>query len=122
MKSLLMGIGTSTTNTPTAPISWYTQLEQTTLGSKWQLKLHIRGETAQTREAITMGTALAVSGVSFRNQCGTCAWIIKGANEMNQIDGSMLTLGNKGDHSMFRSKVAGLYGLLMTIWYLLKEN
>jgi len=36
---------------------------------------------------------------------------------MNQIEGSMLTPGNMGD-----SKAAGLYGLLITMWYLLKDN
>jgi len=67
MKVLLMGIGTSTTTTPTVPISWHTQLEQTTLGTKWQMQLHIRGETSQIREVITMGTALTVSNGSFQN-------------------------------------------------------
>jgi len=69
-----------------------------------------------------MGKALAVSDGSFQNQCGACAWIVKGANERNQIKGSMLTPGNTGDHSSFRSKAANLYGLLMTMWYLLKDN
>jgi len=46
----------------------------------------------------------------------TCAWIIEGTNKTNRIEGSMVAPGNTGDHSAFRSKAAGLYGLLLTMW------
>jgi len=65
---------------------------------------------------------LAVSNGSFQNQCGVCAWIIEGTNKTNRIEGSMVALGNMGDHSAFQSKATGLYGLLLTMWYLLKEE
>jgi len=41
---------------------------------------------------------------------------------MDHIIGTMTVPGSEGDHSSFRSKAAGLYGLLLTVWYMVKDN
>ncbi len=48
-------------------------------------------------------------------------WIIKNNHSKDWIMGSMIMPGNLGDHISFRSKAARQYGLLVTLWYLLKE-
>jgi len=72
-------------------------------------------------EAITSGSTLAVSDGSFQNHCGSCAWIIEGNQSEDQIEGSMLTPGCPGDHSSFQSEAAGVYSILLTMWYFLKD-
>jgi len=65
--------------------------------------------------------ALAVSNGSFQEQCGACAWIIKGETSADRIEGSMNTPGQTLDHSSFCSKAASIYGALLTIWYFVEE-
>jgi len=63
-----------------------------------------------------------VSDGSFQNDTGACAWIIKGLSSENCVEGLMETPGLSGDHSSFRSKAVGQYGLLLTLYYLLSNH
>jgi len=90
VKVILKGIGTSQNPTPTILLPWYTQLEQTTLGTGWQLRLNIQGETLQIREAILGGHSTGsvqwiiskpmwhVHVDNWRNQCDQQNWRIHG--------------------------------------------
>jgi len=62
-----------------------------------------------------------VSDGSFQNQCGACAWIIKGDNSLDRIEGQMQTPGQLQDHSSFRSKATRIYGALLMLWYFSKD-
>jgi len=73
------------------------------------------------QQAICQEKALAVSDGSFQHSQGACAWIIEGATAADRIEGSMQAPGQPGDHSSFRSKAAGIYGALLTLWFFSQE-
>jgi len=95
--------------------SWINQLNSTLLANDWNLKIEQIGSDQQIWEVIQSGKALAVSDGSFQEQCGACKWIIKGESNMDCIIRTMTVPGSVGDHSSFRSKAAGLCGLLLTV-------
>jgi len=102
--------------------NWIEHIHETTLAQDWQLKIEVLGSEHIIRAAIQNGKALAVSDGSFQDHRGACAWIIESENSDNRIMGQMIVPGNQGDHSSFRSEAAGIYGLLLTVWYLLKDK
>jgi len=93
-----------------------------TLATDWNLRIEQIGSDQHIREAIHSGKALAVSDGSFQEQRGACTWIIKGENNMDWVIGTMTVPSNEGGHSSFRSEAAGIYGLLLTVWYMVKDN
>jgi len=102
--------------------TWIEHIHEMTLAQDWQLKIEVLGSEHTIWAAIQHGTALAVSDGSFQDQSRACAWIIESKNSENRIIGTMTVPGNQGDHSSFRSKAAGIYRLLLTVWYLLKDK
>jgi len=102
--------------------SWTEHINRTMLAHNWNLKIELIGSDQIIWVVIQMGKALAALDGSFQEQCRACTWIIEGKNSTDQIMGTMTIPGSQGDHSSFRSKVAGLYGLLLMVWYLLKDN
>jgi len=68
-----------------------------------------------------MHTALVVSDGSFQEQTSASAWTIEGTRTEDHIKGSMITPGQRPDQSSFHSEAAGIYGALLTIWYLIQE-
>jgi len=92
------------------------------LVSDWNLKIEKIGSNQSIWEAIQQDKALVVLDGSFPEQSGACTWIIKGKNSTDYIIGTMTVPGSKGDHSSFRSKAVSLYGLLLTVWYMLEDN
>jgi len=97
---------------------WIDQINRMMLVNDWNLKIEQIGSDQNIQEAIQSGKALAVLDGSFQEQCGACAWIIKGKNNTDCIIGTMTVPSSEGNHSSFRSKAAGLYGLLLTMWYM----
>jgi len=69
------------------------------------------------QQAIASHKAIMVSDGSFQNQCSACAWIIKGDNSSDRIEGQMQKPGQPQDHSSFHSKAAGIYGALLMLWH-----
>ncbi len=122
LKLLLMGIGKSQPIKQQGQTTWLTQLEHTALGIEWKLTIKCKGSMENIKEAITSSKAIAVSDGSFQHQSGSCAWIIEGTHSEDRIEGSMLTPGDPGNHSSFQSKAAGVYGALLTVWFLMKET
>jgi len=119
-KIALTGIGISDSIPQMTPLTWVQKLEQTPLGMEWQLSVSYRGSW-KTSDAPSTLTQLAVSNGSFQDQCGACAWIIKGKTLEDWIEGSMNTPGQKLDHSSFWSEAAGIYGALLTVWHFVQE-
>jgi len=101
---------------------WINQLNRTTLANDWNLTIEQIGSDQHIWEVIQSSKALAVLDGSFQEQCGACAWIIKGENNTDHIISTMTVPGSEGDHSSFRSKAAGLYRLLLTVQYMVKDN
>jgi len=73
-------------------------------------------------EALRASKAFTVLDRLYQQDHRACAWIIEGSTSTNRISGSMITPGTAGDHSSFRSKAAGVYGLLLTVWYCLSST
>jgi len=61
------------------------------------------------------GWGFAVCDGSFKDDTGTAAWIIEGADSNTQLVGSWYTPSHGDDHSSFRSKLAGIVGVLNTL-------
>jgi len=101
---------------------WTEHINKMTLVQDWNLKIEIFGSDHIIWVAIQNSKALAVSDRSFQEQHGACTWIIESKNSENQIIGTMSVPGNQGHHSSFRSKAPGIYRLLLTVWYLLKDE
>jgi len=115
-KIILTGVGRTQENRVPPNRSWLQKLENTTLGTTWNLKVRSRGSMDNIRQAIVSNHAIMVSDGSFQNQCSTCAWIIEGKNSADRIKGQMQTPGQLQDHSSFRSKAAGIYRALLMLW------
>jgi len=116
-KIILTGVGRSQESRAPPNKSWLNKLENTTLGTSWNLQVIVRGLLDNIQQAIASHKAIMVLDGSFQNQCGTCAWIIEGDNSSDRIEGQMQTPGQPQDHSSFHSKAAGIYGALLTLWH-----
>jgi len=116
-----MGMGKFLPSHPPLTQRWFQHLEALTLGITWNLKLRHSGLMEHLQQAIGLAKALAVSDGLFQNNCGACSLIIEGETADDCIEGSIQTPGQPGDHSSFRSKAAGIYGALLTIWYFSQE-
>ncbi len=102
--------------------TWHNNLQNKPFRQDWNLQITITGSTDQILDDIRAGTAVAVSDGSYQHSTGAAAWIIEGATSSNRIQGTMITLGNPGDHSAFQSEAAGLYGILITLQRLLATD
>jgi len=86
-----------------------------TFSKELKLELWTTGAITYLHLELWNGEGYAVSDGSFRNGSWAAAWIIEGTNQANQLTGSCFTPGTAADHSTFRSKLAGLLGLLYTL-------
>ncbi len=80
------------------------------------------GTEQAVAEAIAQGTALAVSDWSFKDGRGAAAWTIQGLMANNKITGACLVPGTAEDHSAFRSELMGIFGILLTVQYIMMDN
>jgi len=103
-------------------IDWLEHLTTAATSIDWHLQIQVSRSVENICMAIGAGKALSVSDGLFQQTSGTVAWIIKGTMQANRITGSMITLGKPGDHSLFCSKAAGVYRLLLTLSYLLEQD
>jgi len=58
-----------------------------------------------------------VSNGSYKNECGALAWIIEGTDSSQRLVGQAYTPGHLGNHSSFRSEVAGIVNVLYTLTF-----
>jgi len=120
-KVILTGMGKFLPSHPLLTQRWFQNMAALTLGVMWNLQLRHSGSMEHLQQAIGSAKALAVSNGLYQNNCGACTWIIEGETADDCIEGSMQTPGQPGDHSSFRSEVAGIYGTLLTLWYFSQE-
>jgi len=80
------------------------------------------GTKKAVAEVIAQGTALAVSDGSFKDGRGVVAWMIEGPTANNKITGACLVPGTAEDHSAFWSELMGIFGILLTVQYIMMDN
>jgi len=95
--------------------SWQERLTSSDMATTWKIKLEIKGNMTQILVDMRTNQVVAMSDGSYQTDSGAMAWIIEGSMGANQIQGSMITPGTTGDHSSFRSKATGIYGILLTL-------
>ena len=66
-------------------------------------------------DAIRHGKGIGVSDGSFKDQFGTACWILQGETAGGEIKCPCLVPGNGTVQSTYRSKLAGLYGMITMI-------
>jgi len=72
------------------------------------------------KEAMQKGEAWAISNRSFMKGAGAAAWTIEGTTqEEGMCTGLSFTLGDIRDQSAFRSKLAGIYGIVFMLEYMM---
>jgi len=77
---------------------------------------------AQVIQALSHGTAVAVSDGSFKDYAGAAAWTIEGDTAANRVVGTSLTPGNAADQSAYRSELFGLWGILASLKQMVENN
>jgi len=82
MRALVHKQGELVTITGRGPIQTGTAEEDTNpltfCWQRWHCHVNTEGSVAQVIQALSNGTAVAVSNGSFRDQSGVAAWTIKG--------------------------------------------
>jgi len=96
-----------------------TQLLEHKFSCTWHWEVIIVGNLNQLLEDIQVGEGYAVSDGSFQEGRGAMAWIIKGRNKDLRIIGTCLSPSDDNKHSLFCSKLAGIYATLFTLQLLL---
>jgi len=87
--------------------SWQTKMEQTTLGTKWNLQIKCTRSMDKIWEAIQAEKAIVVLDISFQNDTGACAWIIECLSSENCVKGLMETPGSSGDIAPSKARQQG---------------
>jgi len=93
----------------------FAALLQHQFGREWKLELTIVGNLNDLLEDIWTGNGYAVSDSSFQAGGGATAWIIEGRMNHNRILGTCFSPSSNNGHSLFQSKLAGIYASLFTI-------
>jgi len=71
--------------------------------------------TAIRDHAASAETLKAVSDGSFKNCCGTAAWVLSCPLSPQQISGKVVVPGAAHDHSSYRSELAGVYAARLVV-------
>ena len=64
---------------------------------------------------IEKGTVVCVSDGSYKDECGTAAWIIENDEGTQRIQGKVAVPGFASDQSAYRSELAGLYAIVYVV-------
>jgi len=91
------------------------QLLHSPLVENWKLQITITGSLNVLWQDLLDSHRFAVSNGSYQDHAGMAAWIIEGSSTWSCIIRQMIMLGNHDDHSSFWSKLAGIYGTLLTL-------
>jgi len=97
-------------------------LQQQQFAHEWSWELTIVGNLQELLEDVRTGNGFSVSNRSFEAGRGAAAWIIKGKTNENHLLGKCLCPGADDSHSSFRSKLAGIYAILLTVTTLIPEK
>ena len=64
---------------------------------------------------IMNGSAVGVSDGSFKEECGTAAWMLEDSKGEQSIVGRLKTPGFPSDQSAYRSEISGIYGMVAMV-------
>ena len=64
---------------------------------------------------IKNGTAIGASDGSFKDECGTAAWVLEDSKGEQRILGRLTTPGFPSDQSAYRSEISGIYGMVAMV-------
>jgi len=94
------------------------QLRETLISRQWNLAIDLIGAQQEMQVAFSQGIGYMVSDGSFKDTAGVASWIIKGPTLDLWLIGQWHTPGPPKAHSTFRSKLAGIVGILymLTFW------
>ena len=74
------------------------------------------GTQRHTAQGIRNGTAIGVSDGSFKYRCGNSAIVIEwGRNNLHRITANRTTPGRSEDQEEYRSKLSGIYHIMLTV-------
>jgi len=99
-----------------------TALGQTPFTVTWHFKTQVIGKLSLLCQDLANEYGFAVSDGSFKECNGVAAWIIEGPSGANRLLGTCLTPGAPEDQSAFRSKLTGLYRILLTLHFLFLDK
>jgi len=85
------------------------------LATEWQHQLQVQGCLLDLKQELKESYGYVVSNGSYHNQSGAAAWIIEGKTSTNWITGMIITPGCHTDQSSFQRKLAGIFGILLTL-------
>jgi len=74
------------------------------------------GNLHELLDDIHAGNSYSVSNGLFQEECSAATWIIEGSTNENRLLGQGFSPSNADGHSsLFRSKLAGIYAILLTL-------
>jgi len=95
------------------PADLYNYLTSDTNIRECVYDLQIIGSNSSIKSAICEGTLIAVSDGSYKDQYGTASWCIDHNGIF--ISGDAIAPGVEPDHSSFRSKLMGIYAIMVVM-------
>jgi len=118
--------GQIVTITGSGPIDYSQLVEQQMSLTEFWMSQHcdycIQGSAQELKEAILQGVAVAISNGSYQLEAGAAVWTVEGHTSDNWILGAGTMPGMDMDHSAYRSKLFGLWGILMSLYHFTKEH
>jgi len=99
-------------------LQWLQQLQ---FVQDWSWELIIVGNLQELMEDVKAGNGFLVSDGSFESGRGATTWIIESKTNENRLIGKCQCPGTDDSHSSFRSELAGIYAILLTVHTLIME-
>jgi len=98
------------------------RLQELQFVQDWSWELTIVGNLHDLLDDVRSGNGFSVSDGSFEAGKGAAAWIIEGKTSENRLIGKCLCPGADESHSSFRSELARIYAILLTVNTLIQEK
>ncbi len=98
------------------PSNFIQYLQQAEVGEKWCFaSMDLYNDGYILAQAISQGDAITIRDGSFQDTYGTAAWVIEGCNSTGRMKGAVIVPGTAKDQSAYRSELAGIYSILITV-------
>jgi len=86
------------------------------LSAKWALQNFSCNDNGETiARAIQDSTVLAISDGSYKDSRGTASLVIEGVNKVGRLPAYNVVPGSPEDQCVYRSELAGLYGIVLAV-------
>jgi len=98
---------------------WDKQLLSSEYSKQWQLEISKEPNAEIIKDVLKKYKAIAVSNGSFKQGWGVAAWTIEGGDKDGRLVGIGFTPGTNSNQSAFQSELGGIYGVVLTLKYLM---